>query len=59
MSSAEPYLASGALGTYVTAKTLTVKVNMVLFFYLRGRRNNKFFFEDLFIRLRISKLSEK
>lgn len=33
MSSAEPYLASGALGTYVTAKTLTVKVNMVLFFF--------------------------
>lgn len=32
MSSAEPYLASGAMGTYVTAKTLTVKINMVLFF---------------------------
>lgn len=28
-------------------------------FYLRGCRNNKYFFEDLFIRLKISILSEK
>lgn len=57
MNPPSPISQVGPWRTYVTAKTLTVKVNMVLF--LRGRRNNKFFFEDLFIRLRISKLSEK
>lgn len=59
MNPPSPISQVGPWRTYVTAKTLTVKVNMVLFFFLRGRRNNKFFFEDLFIRLRISKLSEK
>lgn len=59
MSSAELYLASGALEDIRNRGDAYCKSEYGVVFYLLGHGNNKFFFEDLFIRLRISKLSEK
>lgn len=58
MNPPSPISQVGPWRTYVTAETLIVSEYGVVF-YLLGHGNNKYLFEDLFIRLRISKLSEK